>query len=278
MVHHTRVIHLAEGKLEDEVYGTPRLERVLNRLFDLDKIAAATGESYWQIVARTLQAQFADNAEIAPGKLDELEEALSEIVHDLRRQFLAKGVELKWLEGQTAPVKDIGDFYFSLIAAGAGIPKRILFGSELGELASSQDQSNWFGTVNERQEQHVDPELVRKFAKRMIDISVLPPPVTGDYLTVWPALFEDSEREIAEANSRNAAAAASLVGIGGDPLLLVEIDDDGRVFLSPRKPGMENEAILEDPAALEDAFDDPEDADEAEDDDAEDDDEEEDAA
>src|SRR5206468_2198437 len=36
-VHWSRVIHVAEDTLEDDTYGTPRLESVLNRLFDHEK-------------------------------------------------------------------------------------------------------------------------------------------------------------------------------------------------------------------------------------------------
>jgi hypothetical protein len=236
-VHWTRVIHIAEGKLENEILGTPRLERAFNRLFDLDKIAASVGETYWQAAgSRLLQAEIDKDAEVTDAQLDVIEEKLGEITHDLRRQFLGRGIKLDWLSGEVTPVKDIGDFYFSLIAAAAGIPKRIMFGSELGELASTTDQQTFFGAINERQEHFAEPEILRAFVDRIMDAGALPRPVTGAYKVVWPTLFEESEKEVAEANARTAMAAQALAGPAGDPLALVEVDEDRRVFLVPRKP------------------------------------------
>ncbi|BAQ70866.1 hypothetical protein NHU_03740 [Rhodovulum sulfidophilum] len=45
------MIHIAERALEDESIGTPRLERVWNRLMDLDKLLGGSAEMYRQNVA-----------------------------------------------------------------------------------------------------------------------------------------------------------------------------------------------------------------------------------
>lgn len=258
-VHATRVLHIAENLSEDEVYGRPRLERPLNRLFDLDKVAASTGEAYWQAVARILQANIDPGAEIDDAALAELDEKLGAIVHDLRRQFFGQGVKLEWLGGDTPNVSQVGDFFFSLIAGASGIPKRILFGSELGELASSQDQSNWYGTINERQENHAEPKILRPLIDKFIGMGVLPAPASGQYTVVWPTLFEESDKDKAEASLKRAQAAAALTPVGGDPSRLVVIDDDSIVWLKPMD-GSENEDADED-----DLDDDEEDEDELED-------------
>jgi hypothetical protein len=246
-VHWSRTLHVAEDLLEDEVFGRPRLERPLNRLFDLDKIAASTGEAYWQIVAKILQAKIDAQADVTPTQLAELDEKLLEMVHDLRRQFTGQGVELGWLESTVPTVKDIGDFYFSLIAGGAGIPKRILFGSEMGELASSTDQQTWFGQISERQEQFAEPMLIRAFIDRMILIQALPQPETGEYEVQWPTLFEETDTQKADINLKRAQTAQALTPVGGNPQELVEIDDEGTVILVARDPA-EPMPILPEPA------------------------------
>lgn len=237
MVHASRCLHIAEDKLEDDVYGRPRLERVLNRLFDLDKVAASTGEAYWQSVVRILQAKIEPAAEITEPQLKELDEKLGEMVHDLRRQFTGQGVSLEWMPSDTPNVDQVADFYFSLIAGAAGIPKRILFGSELGELASTTDQSNYLGQINERQEQFAEPEILRALIDRLIALKALPEPETGEYAVVWPSLFEETEDAIASGNLKRAQVAQALTPVGGDPLSLVEIDEEGNVWLIPRKAG-----------------------------------------
>ena len=46
-VHYTRVIHVAEGLLENDVLGTPRLEPIVNRLIDLEKIVGGGSEIFF---------------------------------------------------------------------------------------------------------------------------------------------------------------------------------------------------------------------------------------
>lgn len=235
IVHWSRIIHVAEDLLLDEVYGRPRLQRALNRLFDLDKITASTGESYWQAAARILQAKLDVNAQpLTDDELTELDNKLGELVHDLRRQFTGQGAELGWLPTQVSPVKDIRDLYFELIAAASGIPRRILFGNETGELASTTDQATYFGMINERQEHFAEPQILRQFIDRLTEAEILPAPGADGYDVEWPTLFELTELEQADANLKRAQTAAALTPMGGDPLALVEIDEHSNVWLVPR--------------------------------------------
>jgi len=243
LVDASHVLHVAEDA-DDRVYGRPRLERALNRIFDLDKIAASTGESYWQAVVRILQGKIDPLAVTTPEQLADLKEAQAEMIHDLRRQFIGQGVEMSWLQNNVSPVKDIAEFYFALIAVGSGIPRRILFGNESGELASSTDEATYFGAINERQEHFAEPQLVRAFIDRMIDNNGLPQPGgDGEYEIVWPELFELTALEQAEANLKTAQAAAALTPIGGDPTQLVEIDDERNIYLVPKEPGNPDQVV-----------------------------------
>lgn len=243
IIHHSRVIHVAEDVLEDDVFGRPRLERCLNRLFDLEKVAASTGEAYWQLVARILQAKLDPAMEISEPDMKDLDEKLSELVHDLRRQFSGQGVELAWLDSKTPDVQQVADFYFSLIAGAAGIPKRILFGSELGALASTTDQETYLGTINERQESFAEPVILRAFIDRMIELGALPKPEGGkdpkkggEYQVNWPALYEESDKDMAEVDAKRAQAAQSLTPVGGNPRELVRITAEGRIEFVEREP------------------------------------------
>lgn len=257
LVHASRVLHVAEDVLEDDVYGRPRLERAFNRLFDLDKVAASTGEAYWQLASRILQAKVDPSAEITATQLKELDEKLGELTHDLKRQFYGQGVELGWLESTPPNVQQVADFYFSLIAGASGIPKRILFGSELGELASTTDQATYVGMINERQEQFAEPMILRAFIDKMIEIKALPRPKDGEYQIIWPALFEESDTARADASLKRAQTAAALTPVGGDPRELVEIDEEGNVWLIPRDANPEGalDNTLIDEAAADDLAD-----------------------
>lgn len=235
IVHHTRIIHVAEGLSSDEVHGRPALQRIYNDLFDLAKVCTSTGEGFWQRVAGVLTAEIDPTVSNADELIPGLKEEMEAVFHELRRGFVGQGVKLGRLAESEPNPKAAADLYMTRIAAGAGIPKRLLFGSETGERASSEDQKTYLGSIGERQKQHAEPQFVRAFVERLILIKALGRPSLG-YDVVWPPLFEESDLENAQANYLRAQTIDKLVPVGGDKLLVTEIDEERNVWLVERKP------------------------------------------
>ncbi|KKL26897.1 hypothetical protein LCGC14_2390630, partial [marine sediment metagenome] len=144
------------------------------------------------------------------------------------------GIDLEWKAGAPPDPSEALPMYQALIAVATGIPSRVFFGSEQGELASSQDERAYFGMINERQEHHAEPNILRAFIDRLIEAGALSAPANKEYTIVWPALFELTDKEIAEANKARAETAKALTPMGGSPLDLVEIDRERNVWLAPR--------------------------------------------
>ena len=245
VVHHSRVIHVCEQPLDDEVYGRPALQRCFNDLVDMQKIATSSAEAFWQVVAGILQANVDKDAAISDADMKELTKELEAMYHDLRNVFAGKGVELSRVAGAAPQPAEAVAVCIRRIAAGAGIPARILFGSETGERASSEDMKGFFGSIAERQTSYAEPRILRPFLDRMVTLGALPKTQTmtdgrATYTVFWPALFEETETEIAAANSARVATARALTPLGGDALRLVEIDEDRNVWLLPRKAGEES--------------------------------------
>jgi phage-related protein (TIGR01555 family) len=263
IVHHSRVIHIAEGLLSDEVYGRPALQRIYNDLHDLQKVSASTAEAFWQVIAGILTANIDPAASVSDEQLKSLDDSLQKLYHDLKRTFFGKGIELSRLAGDTPDPKAAADLYMTMIAAGAGIPKRLLFGSETGERASSEDAKTFLGSIAERQQQHAEPAILRPFIDRLIEHGALPRPGTRDgYNVVWAPLFEESAKDIAEANRSRAETARALTPVGGSPLDLVEVDEERNVKLRPTgERGELKPAELEPPDPMLPAPDDEEDED-----------------
>ena len=71
------------------------------------------------------------------------------------------------------------DAILTQIAGSKAIPKRILTGSEMGELASSQDRDNWKDQINGRQTGYAGPYIVRPLVDRLIKYGYLPTPKKG---------------------------------------------------------------------------------------------------
>ena len=65
-VHYTRCIHVIFEPLESEVYGTPVLESIFNRLNDLDKIVGGSAEMYWRGARPGYQAIIDPNFSMTP--------------------------------------------------------------------------------------------------------------------------------------------------------------------------------------------------------------------
>lgn len=224
-VHHSRVIHVAEGLLENEVFGEPRMKKVYNRLQDLDKIIGSSAEGYWQAAAKAYAVSLKEGFTPADGALENAKVEFQSLIHGLQRIAAVEGFDIQELKGAIVDPTAAFDVVISIISGKTGIPKRILLGSERGELASSQDQENWLGRVAERQKQFAEPKILRPVIDAFITYHALPAPSGGSYTVEWPALFYLSDIELAKVHSLNANAIRNIVGKDGDPLTYVTMGE-----------------------------------------------------
>lgn len=177
-VHHTRIFHIAEGLLEDDVFGTPRLESVWNYLDDLLKVVGGGSEAAYKRMDPGMQLDLDKEITLTKENERKLQTQVDEYVHGLRRVLQTRGVDLKLLTTQVQGFGPNADAIISLICGTTGIPQRILLGSERGELASTQDRLNWRDRINERRRGFATP-IVRQLVDRFIKHGIIPEP-TGD--------------------------------------------------------------------------------------------------
>jgi hypothetical protein len=208
-VHHSRVLHIAEGLLEDDVYGTPRLKAVLNRLQDLELVSGGSAEMYWRGGFPGLAFEVDKEADSLTLDTTALQTEIDDYVHALKRYMRLEGINAKVLAAQVADPRGVADVLLSLIAAGTGIPKRKLMGSERGELASTQDEAAWDSIVDTRRRDHCEPNILRPFVDRMIETGNLPPPAGDRYFVQWPPLQDPDQAEQAQTAERWTQALAS---------------------------------------------------------------------
>lgn len=189
-VHWSRVIHVpAEGFLDDEIYGPPALQRVWNYLNDLEKVAGGGSESFWQRANQITHfdmdkdvAYKDENDMIAQIKL--MKEKAEAVQHQLTRWIETRGVQIKNLGSDVASFKDPVDALMKLIAGSKRIPMRLLTGSEMGTLASTQDDENWKTQISDRRTSYAGPYIARQWADRMLKYGFLPKP--KEYSVKWP--------------------------------------------------------------------------------------------
>lgn len=206
-VHPSRVIHVTDGALSSHTYGKPRLESVYNRLIDLEKLTGGDAEMFWRGARPGYVAKEDPNYNLTSEKREQMKEEIQKYEHNLRRVFAVRGVDLQPLDQQIASPAEHVDVQIQMISAVTGIPKRILVGSERGELASSEDRTQWLSEIKTRREEFSEDKIMRPFLDKMMEYGVIRRPDTGDYLIEQEDLFAPSQREKAEVGRIRAEAA-----------------------------------------------------------------------
>jgi hypothetical protein len=218
-VHWSRVLHIADEMLDEQVYGTPRMECVWNNLDDLEKIVGGGSEAFWQRAHQGYQVNVDKDIEMEEGDMTDLEAEVDEFVHGMRRFARLRGAKIEALGSDVANFKNQVDSVIELISSGTGIPKRILMGSERGELASSQDESNWQDRIDDRRIQFAEPQVIRPFIDRLIEYSMLP---KAEYEVRWPESQDLDQKEKAEVADKLAGLNKK---VGGTVITAAEIRD-----------------------------------------------------
>lgn len=213
-VHHSRVIHVVQELLESECEGVPVLEACYNRLFDLEKLLGGSAEMFWKGGRPGYHGKLGENAQLTAEDEEELMEQLDEYEHNLRRVLLTQNVDLQSLASQVADPTSHVDVQIQMISAVTGIPKRILTGSERGELASSEDRKNWFDLIEARRQEYAEPRIVRPFVDKLIEVGVFPEP-KDEYTVVWQDLYAQSDSEKVEIGKNRASALKEYAGTPG---------------------------------------------------------------
>ena len=206
VVHHSRIIHVAEDILESDIFGIAKLESVFNRLFDIEKIVGGDAEMFWRGARPGYAGKTDPDYAMTETTKRELKEQIDEYEHDLRRILVNEGVSLEALAQQIADPKEHVDVQISMVSAVTGIPKRILIGSERGELSSAQDRGEWLSYVQTRREEYTEPNIVRPLIDRLIEYKVLPTPVEGLYNIRWEDLFALTDMEKVDMGSKRSTA------------------------------------------------------------------------
>lgn len=195
LIHHSRLLHIAFDLLDSEHEGAPILESVFNRLKDLEKLVGGSAEMFWR-GARPGYASKIDPEYMLTAETEEgLKRQLDEFENNLRRVLVLDGVSIESLEPQVVDPSMHVDIQIQMISSVTGIPKRILTGSERGDLASTQDKDNWLDLVQTRREEYAEPKIVRALIDRCIEFGALPPPIKETYKIKWQDLYAPSVKD-----------------------------------------------------------------------------------
>lgn len=194
VVHASRVLHVAEDLLDDEVYGIPRLEPAYDHLDDVLKIVGGGAEGFWRDARRRLALTVKEGYTLDDTSAEALTQEAEEYAYGFKDFLRLQGVDIAALSGTVASPRDHFDVVMELLSATTGIPKRILLGSERGELSSNQDDEAWKERITQRQRHFAEPRILRPLVDRLIALRILPTPAQP-YQVVWDNLFSLSEAQ-----------------------------------------------------------------------------------
>ncbi len=196
-VHWTRVIHVAEHRESSEVFAEPIQKDVFNYLLNIRKIMGGSAEMFWKGAFPGYSFEMDPNALAQGAVLDKesIRNEMSMFQNHLQRYFAWQGVKVNSLAPQVADPSKHFDTQIEAISIAKEIPKRILIGSEIGQLASDQDKKNWNERLLDRQTNYLTPRLIRPFVIRLMAVGVLP--MVEDFKVAWPDLNAPSGEAIA---------------------------------------------------------------------------------
>ena len=223
-VHWTRILHVAEDTLEDDLAGIPRLRAILNRLYDLQKIVGGSAEMYWRGALPGYGLKVDENRTLGTQDLADLKVEMEKYLHGLQRFVRLEGVSIQDFAVQVADPSNHVDVQIDMICAQTRIPKRILLGSERGELASTQDKVAWAAVIEARRLEYCEPMILRPFIDRLIKVGALPEPKGNEYTIEWPDLLAPGDKEKAEIGEVRSKALKNYAdSIGAEDVLPPEI-------------------------------------------------------
>jgi len=216
-VHWTRLIHVADNRDTSEIYGTPRMQHVYNRLLDVRKVVSGSGEMFWKGAFPGYSFEVTPGNEGATLDADSLRETFQNYANGLERYIAISGVTAKSLSPQVADPKGHIEAQMKYIAVSLGAPYRVFVGTEESRLAADQDTKRWNMRIKKRQEGYLTPMVIRVFVDRLIMFGILPEP--AEYFVEWPDLNVPGEKETAEIAKTLSEAMAKYVGGGVDTLI-----------------------------------------------------------
>jgi len=200
-IHPSRVLHVAENSL-DGITGESRLSIIYNQLMDLWKVSGSSAEQFYISASLLLNAKAMDGFKIKKADGEKLQDSLYELVNKMKGFLVTSGFDIKNIAPPIASPKDSWEVLEKFVSATTGIPRRLIFGSEMGQLASTQDQTTYYERIASRQINYVSDEIIKKLLDKIMAFAT--DFATAPYTVTWQKLSALSDKEVSEAVEKYA--------------------------------------------------------------------------
>lgn len=260
LVHHTRVVHLAEGLLDNEIEGIPALQPVFNALEDLAKVTGGSAEAYFRN-ARNRFAMEVDpkfNSQLTDAVKTQMEEEAQRFQNDWQDFIRSAGMVIKPLPTTFSDPLNAAKICWQVVSGTTGIPIRILSGEGAGQLAGNEDKESYNQLITDRKELYCG-DWAMNVMTILSNAKMIELPESAEILWSTPEVLSDTEK--ATNSSAKASALASVASalstpaldgvldvskamelvFGKDSMVEMELDESGN-------DGVDDEPETEEPA------------------------------
>lgn len=205
VVHYSRIVHLAEGALDNTIEGMSALEQPWNCLIDKEKVRGSSSESYYRNSRQKLALEAEGSAQVSkdPEKVESLKENVKNFQNGFEDVLRLQNMKANMLQPQIASPRDPFDVCVEEIAGTTGIPIRILTTKAGGVVTGSEDKATWNALVLDRQDQECTIYLLDAL-QVMANAGIIDLPEDAE--VVWEPQSALSETEAAEVTEKRGKA------------------------------------------------------------------------
>lgn len=223
-VHWSRFVHIAENNDKpSEVFAKPRMQPVVNDILDYRKVKGGAAEMYWRAAfpGLSLETHPQLGGDVAVNKAD-IRQMMQNYYQSLNRWISLMGMTAKSLAPQVSDPTPQIQMLIEAICIELGCPIRVFKGSERGELASSQDDSDWNERVLHACQTYRSPKVIAPFVDRLVMLGILSEPGgdgEGGYSIEWPEIDATSKKDKAAIALQETQALAAYISGGVEAMI-----------------------------------------------------------
>lgn len=200
-VHHSRIVHLAEGALQNPLIGESALRAPYRAALDMMKARGAGAEAFYRNASPATIFSTKEGAETDSTPQDEFTAAYGKFASGFNKALRTANMDVNQIKVNTDSPKDLIECCHLDIFAASGIPERVLTTKSGGQTTGTEDKGTWNALLLDRKESFCD--LVLKAALFIIDFSgVIQLP--EDYDLEWSPSSALTEKEQVEVNQIKA--------------------------------------------------------------------------
>ncbi len=230
-VHHTRILHMAEGSLDNDAEGISALEAVYNTLEDIVKTAGGAAEAFFRNARNRFSMETDPKyaTSFGPAEKEQLEEEAIRFQNEWQDFIRAGGINIKPLQITQHSPADTFMCQVKILSGTTGLPMRVLIGEGAGQYAGNEDKESLNQIIQDRRDlwctEWVMDVLVIVSNAGMIELA-------DDDEIFWEVVGAVSGKEKAVTAKENSAALSNMASALSQPAIdgLIEVEDGIRLI------------------------------------------------